>query len=97
MEEQQLRERFDTGVKKIRHEIKSRLVPHGVFGTVMNVDSGPASQPDGARTEIHAKGRIVGKSFDRQQIEGCCLRVGDAVLEGIIALVEEVSADSRSV
>ncbi len=97
MEEQQLRERFDTGVRKIRHEIKSRLVPHGVFATVTNVDSGPADQPDGARIEIHAKGRIVGKSFDRQQIEGCCLRVGNPVLLGIIAMVEEVAADSRPV
>jgi hypothetical protein len=97
MEEQQSREKFDTGLKKIRHEIKSRLVPHGLFGIVTDADSGPAGQPDGSRIEIRAKGRTVGRSFDRQQIESCCLRVGDPVLLGIIAMVDEVSAESRSV
>jgi hypothetical protein len=29
MEEKQIREEFDTGLAKIRHEIKSLLVPHG--------------------------------------------------------------------
>jgi hypothetical protein len=97
MEDQQLREEFDTGLKKIRHEIKSRLVPHGLFGIVTDVESGPAGQvPDSSRVEIHAKGRTVGQSFDRRQIEGCCLRVGGAVLLGIIAMVDEVSALSHS-
>jgi hypothetical protein len=97
MEDQQLREVFDTGLKKIRHEIKSRLVPHGLFGTVTDVESGAAGQvPDSSRVEIHAKGRTVGQSFDRGQIEGCCLRVGGAVLSGIIAMVDEVSALSKS-
>jgi len=92
MDDKQLREEFDTGLKKIRHEIKSRLVPHGLYGTVTDVDNGPAGHlPDGSRIEIHAKGRTVGKSFDRQQIEGCCLRVGGAVLLDIIAMVDEVS------
>jgi hypothetical protein len=93
MDDPQLREKFDTGLKKIRHEIKSRLVSHGLFGIVTDVDSGPAGDvPDGSRIEIHAKGRTVGKSFDRRQIEGCCLKVGDAVLVGIIAMVDEVAA-----
>lgn len=93
MEDKLLREEFDTGLKKIRHEIKSLLVPHGLFGVVTDVDSGSTGDvPDGSRIEIHAKGRTVGKSFDRQQIEGCCLRVRGAVLVDITAMVEEVSA-----
>ncbi len=89
MEDQQLRERFETGLKKIRHEIKSLLVPHGIFATVD--DTGPGDGADGARVEIHAKGKTVGRSFDREQIEGCCLRVGGAVLSSLIVMVDEVS------
>src|SRR5260370_8619913 len=97
MEEKELREEFDTGVKKIRQEIKSRLVPHGLFGIITNVDSGPADHvPDGSRIEIVAKGKTVGRSFDRRQIEGCCLRVGGEVLLGIIAMIDEVSAPPSS-
>ena len=93
MEDKQLREEFDTGLKKIRQEIKSRLVPHGLFGIVTDVDSGPTSDvPEGSRIEIVAKGKTVGRSFDRRQIEGCCLRVRGEVLLGIIAMVDEVSA-----
>jgi hypothetical protein len=93
MDDKQLREEFDTGLKKIRQEIKSRLVPHGLFGTVTDVDSGPTGHvPDGSRIELVAKGKTVGRSFDRKQIEGCCLRVGGEVLLGIIAMIDEVSA-----
>jgi hypothetical protein len=92
MDEKQLREEFDTGVKKIRHEIKSRLVPHGLFGIVTDIDSGPAGIPTGSRIEIVAKGKTVGRSFDRDQIEGCCLRVRGEVLVGIIAMVDELAA-----
>jgi hypothetical protein len=57
------------------------------------VDSGPTGQvPDGSRIEIAVKGKTVGRSFDRRQIEGCCLRVGGEVLLGIIAMVNDVSA-----
>lgn len=88
-----MREEFDTGLKRIRHEIKSRLVTHGLFATITNVDSGPADQvPDGSRIEIAAKGKTVGRSFNRRQIEGCCLRVGGDALLGVIAMVDEVSA-----
>jgi hypothetical protein len=94
VDDKQLREEFDTGLKKIRQEIKSRLVPHGLYGIVTNVDSGPAGDvPDGSRIEIVAKGKTVGRSFDRRQIEGCCLRVGGEVLVGVIAMVDEVSAN----
>jgi hypothetical protein len=94
METDQLREKFDTGLKKIGYEIKSRLVLHGFYGTVSH--SGPSEVPDGTRVEIHAKGRTVGRSFDREQIEGCCLRVGGAVLSGIIAMVDELAARPES-
>jgi hypothetical protein len=94
VDDKQLREEFDTGLKKIRQEIKSRLVPHGLYGIVTNVDSGPAGDvPDGSRIEIVAKGKTVGRSFDRRQIVGCCLRVGGEVLVGVIAMVDEVSAN----
>jgi len=60
MDEKQTREEFDTGLKKIRQEIKSRLVPHGLYGIVTDVDT---QQPDGSRIEIVVKGRTVGRAF----------------------------------
>jgi hypothetical protein len=93
MEGSQHRELFDTGVKKIRHEIRSLLAQHGLFGTISGADSGPpGSVPDSSKVEIQVKGKIVGREFDRRQIEGCCLRVGGAVLSSIAAMVEEASA-----
>lgn len=94
MEIDQLREKFDTGLKKIGHEIKSHLVLHGFYGTVSH--SGMSEIPEGARVEIQVKGRTVGRWFDRQQIEGCCLRVGGAVLAGIVEMVDELAAGSES-
>jgi hypothetical protein len=92
MDDNQSREEFDTGLSKIRHEIKSRLVIHGLFGSVTNVDIDPTEQgPSGSKIEIAVKGRTVGRSFDRQQIEACRLRVGGAVLSGIVSMVAEVS------
>jgi hypothetical protein len=93
MDETQLREKFDTGLKKIRLEIKSRLVLHGLFATIACIDLGPAGDvPGGSRIEIAAKGKTVGRSFDPKQIEDCCLRVGGEVLSSIIAMVDEVTA-----
>jgi hypothetical protein len=93
MEDKQLREEFDTGVRKIRQEIKSRLVPHGLYGSVTDIDGGLTDNvPDGSRIELAVKGRTVGRSFDRRQIEDCHLRVGGAVLLGIISMVDEISA-----
>jgi hypothetical protein len=86
MENDPQREKFDTGLKRIGHETKSRLVLHGLFGTVNYCDV-----PDGARLEILSQGRTVATSFDREQIEGCHLRVGGAVLAGIIAMVDELA------
>ncbi len=75
MQEKQLREEFDTGLKKIRLEIKSRLVPHGLYGVVTEVDTGTAGDvPEGSIIEIAAKGKTVGRTFDRKQIEGCHLQ-----------------------
>jgi hypothetical protein len=92
MEEKQMREEFDTGLIKIRHEIKSRLVPHGFFGSITCADIEPGDQvPTGSRIEIAVKGRIVERSFSRQDVEGCRLRVGGAVLVGIIAMIDELS------
>jgi hypothetical protein len=38
MEDKQAREGFDTGLAKIRSEIKSLLVPYGFFGNITQVD-----------------------------------------------------------
>jgi hypothetical protein len=93
VDEKQKREHFDTGLSRIRHEIKNRLVPHGFFGTVNFVDNDLVDQvPTGARIEITVKGNTVGRSFSRQEIEDCRLRVGGAVLSGIISMVDELSA-----
>jgi hypothetical protein len=93
MDEKQLREEFDTGLSKIRQEIKSRLVPHGLFGSVTHTDTGPEGDvPTGSNIEIVVKGRTAGRSFDRRQIEDCRLRVGGAVLLAIISMVDELAA-----
>jgi hypothetical protein len=93
MEDKQLREGFDTGLGKIRHEIKSRLVPHGFFGNVTHVDTELVDQvPTGSKIEIIVKGRTVERSFSRQDIEGCRLRVGGVVLLGIISMIDELAA-----
>jgi hypothetical protein len=98
MDDKQKREEFDTGLGKIRHEIKSQLVPHGFFGSVTYVDEESVEDvPTGSKIEIAVKGRTVGRSFSRKDIEGCRLRVGGAVLSGIISMVDELatSADTR--
>jgi hypothetical protein len=96
MECEQLHEEFETGLKKISHEIKSRLVLQGLFGTITSDRSGSHEAPDGAKVEIHAKGKTVRVSFDRKQIEGCSLRVAGAVLSSVLAMVEELSVAIRA-
>lgn len=92
MEETQYRERFDTGVKKIRHEIRSLLAQHGLFGTITDAASGLAnSVPESSNVEIQVKGVTTGRQFDRRQIEDCYLRVGGNVLASIVAMVKEVA------
>jgi hypothetical protein len=88
-----MREHFDTGVAKIRTEIKTRLVPHGLFGSVNPVDSGPADPvPTGVTIQVTAKGRTAERYFDRRQVEDCRLKVGGAVLTELISLIDELSA-----
>jgi hypothetical protein len=91
MEEKHMREEFDTGLSKIRHEIKSRLVPHGLFGSVTFGDVESLDHiATGSRIAIAVNGRTVERSFTRQDVEGCRLRVGGVVLVGIVAMVEEL-------
>jgi hypothetical protein len=93
MNEDPSREYFDTGLRKIRTEIKTRLVPHGLFGSITDVDSNSDDHAlSGSRIEISIKGRTVSRSFGRQEIEACRLRVDGVVLSGIISMVEELSA-----
>jgi len=92
MEDNQSREEFDTGLGKIRHEIKSRLVTHGFFGSIRYLDIETADHvPTGSRIEIVVSGKTVSRTFSRQEIESCRLRVGGVVLAGIIAMVDELS------
>ena len=92
MSDKYLREEFDTGISKIRQEIKSRLVPHGLYGSVTNVDTGATDHvPDSSTIEITVKGKSATRTFNRDQIEHCCLRVGGEVLSGILSMVDEVS------
>jgi hypothetical protein len=92
MEEKQLREEFDTGLSRIRHEIKGRLVQHGFFGSVTYRDIEADHILSGSTVEIAVKGKTVERSFSRLEIEGCRLRVGGAVLSGVISMVDELSA-----
>ena len=97
MEEKEMRERFDTGLKKITIEIKSRLADRGFFGSVTHADMEIVDQvPTGSKIEISVKERTVGKPFSRQDIEGCHLRVGGSVLKGIVATVDELSTGAET-
>ena len=92
MEEKHIREEFDTGLAKIRNEIKSQLVPHGFFGSVTCVDiEGADHLPTGSTISVAVKGRTVERAFGRRDIEGCRLRVGGVVLSGIISIIDELS------
>jgi hypothetical protein len=92
MEDKQMREEFDTGLSKIRHEIKSRLVLHGFFGNVTFGDIESADHiPTGSTVVVAVKGRTVEKSFSRHEVEGCRLRVGGVVLVEIVAMVDELA------
>ncbi len=93
VEENQMREEFDTGLARIRHEIKGRLVPHGFFGSVTYKDVEAIDHVlSGSKIEITVNGRTVERSFSRQEIEACRLRVGGAVLLGVISMVDDLSA-----
>jgi hypothetical protein len=86
-------ERFDTGLSKIRTEIKSRLANHGLFVTLTNIETAPAEGSAASTTiDIAVKDRSASRSFANSAIEGCYVRVAGVVLLGIIDMVEEVSA-----
>jgi hypothetical protein len=86
------REEFDTALVRIRHEIKGRLVKHGFFGSVAYRDIEATDHVlSGSTVEITVKGKTVERSFSRQEIEGCRLRVGGAVLSGVISMVDELA------
>jgi hypothetical protein len=92
VEEKQRREEFDTGLTRIRQEIKGRLVQHGFFGSVTYRDIEATDHIlTGSTVEIAVKGKSVERSFSRQEIEACRLRVGGAVLSGVISMVDELS------
>ena len=85
-------EMFDTGISKIRQEIKSRLVHHGLFGSVTSSATGATdSVAAGTQIDVIVKGRTAVRSFGNGDIEACALRVGGPVLIGIIAMVDELS------
>lgn len=93
MQETQNREQFDTARARIRHDIKSRLVSHGFFGSVTYRDlEAPDHVLSGSTIEVTVKGKTAGRSFSRQEIEDCQLRVSGAVLAGVISMVEELAA-----
>jgi hypothetical protein len=93
MTDSQNREEFDTALARIRHDIKGRLVIHGFFGTVSYRDVESADHVlQGSTITVAAKGRIAERSFDRQEIESCRLRISGAVLLGVISIVDEISA-----
>jgi hypothetical protein len=48
--------------------------------------------PTGSTVEVAVNGRTVVRSFSRQEIEGCRLKVGGSVLVAIIAMIDELSA-----
>jgi hypothetical protein len=50
--------------------------------------------PSGSTIEIAVKGRKVARSYSREDIVGCRLRVGGPVLQGIISMVDELAGGS---
>jgi hypothetical protein len=95
VEDNQSREEFDTALARIRHDIKGRLVIHGLFGSVIYRDVEASDHVlSGSIIEVTAKGRTAARSFSRQEIEDCRLRVSGAVLSGVISMVDELSASA---
>jgi hypothetical protein len=93
VQDKQSREEFDTALARIRHDIKGRLVIHGFFGNVTYRDVETVDNVlSGSTIEVAVKGRTATRSFSRQEIEDCRLRVSGAVLLGVISMVDELSA-----
>jgi len=91
MTNEQHDELFNTGLSKIRHEIKSRLASHGLYGMVVSRDV-ETTPPGGLDIEVTVKSRTAHRLFERQQIEASHLRVKGEVLAAIIAMVDELAA-----
>jgi GMP synthase PP-ATPase subunit len=84
---------YDTGLSKIKQEIKSRLVHHGLFGSVTNIEIAASEHSAiGTKIQIIVKDRTADRTFTNEQIEACCLRVAGPVLAGILSMVDELSA-----
>ncbi|HEX3915062.1 MAG TPA: hypothetical protein VHW71_16305 [Steroidobacteraceae bacterium] len=92
MNDEQNREEFDTALSRIRHDIKGRLVIHGFFGSIAHRDLEVDHVLSGSTVEVTVKGRTAERSFSRQEIEDCRLRVKGAVLTGVISMVDEFVA-----
>ena len=83
---------FDTGLRKIRHELKSQLASHGLYATLTEpTRNSTSSPPIEAIIEVAVKGRVARRSFERTLVEGCHLRVQGAVLKEIASIVEELA------
>ncbi|HEY2677483.1 MAG TPA: hypothetical protein VGI65_10990 [Steroidobacteraceae bacterium] len=94
---EQSQEVFATGLKKIRLDIKSRLILHGLFGVISDIPVAAAENaPERLTIEIMVNGRKVARTFERKQIEACCLKVGGEVSQGIIAMVDEISTPPQA-
>lgn len=92
MEEGNTSEVFDTGLRKIRNELKSQLASRGLYGTFTETTSkSPSAPPAEVNFEVAVKGSVARRTFARQQIEGCHLRVSGAVLKEIASIVEELA------
>jgi hypothetical protein len=93
-EEENTSEIFDTGLRKIRQELKSQLASHGIYAMLTEslLSDSTSSSPIQATIEASVKGRLARRTFARQQIEDCHLRVGGAVLKEIASLVAELVA-----
>lgn len=89
VKDEQSREEFDTALSRIRHDIKGRLVIHGFFGSVSYRDIEVDHLLSGSTIEVTVKGKTAERSFSRQEIEDCRLRVSGAVLSGVISMVDE--------
>jgi hypothetical protein len=84
---------FETGLSKIKQEIKSRLVHHGLFGSVTNLEVAAGEHTAvSTKIQIVVKDRTTDRTFTNEQIESCCLRVAGPVLAGILSMVDELSA-----
>ncbi len=92
MEDKQLREEFDTGLKKIGGGDPKSFGAPWSFGSITNADSDTGDVPAGSRIQIVAKGRSAARSFGPCTNKGCCLRVSGPVLVEIISMIDEVSA-----